>query len=209
VIVLHTRGGLGAHEQSQATALAGKGYVALAPDYFTPEGITPQSFDVSVTLTTHVDRIREHLSGGVECLKSLSYVDAERIGTVGFSLGGYFGLFLGGRDDVKAVVSYYGAYHGEGASRVMTKHAFSDVAAQLKAGVLMFHGDQDSEVRIVLARNAQRLLAAAGKQSELVVYTGVDHRFDRIGAPTYNAQATADASARTLTFLGLKPISSR
>jgi carboxymethylenebutenolidase len=199
--VLHTRGGLGAHEQLQAALLADKGYVALAPDFFTPEGITPQSYDLSATLTVHVDRIREHVSGGIECLKSLSYVDATRIGTVGFSLGGYFGLLVGARDDVKVVVSYYGAYHGEGASRVSTKYAFTDVAARLRARILMFHGDADSEVGIVLAQNAHRRLREAGKQVELVVYAGMGHRFDRVGAPTYDAQATADAGARTLVFL--------
>lgn len=200
-LVLHTRGGLGTHEHLQASLFADRGYVALAPDFFTPEGITPQSFDLSTTLTVHVDRIREHVSGGIECLKSLAYVDSGRIGTVGFSLGGYFGLIVGARDDVKAVVSYYGAYHGEGASRISTRYAFTDVAAQVRARVLMFHGDADGEVGINLAQNANRRLREAGKQAELVVYPGVGHRFDRIGTPTYDAQATADAGARTLAFL--------
>lgn len=200
VLVLHTSGGL-THELSKASLFADKGYVALAPDYFTPEGITPGQAGGLLALTTHVDRIREHLSGGIECLKSLSYVDATRIGTVGFSLGGYFGLIVGARGDVQAVVSYYGAYHGEGASRIPTKYPFTDVAAQVRARVLMFHGEADSTVGINLARNAQRRLREAGKQVELVVYPGVDHTFDRVGAPTYDAQATADAGARTLAFL--------
>jgi carboxymethylenebutenolidase len=201
VLVLHTSGGLTDHEQSRASQLAGKGYVALAPDYFAPEGITPGQAGGLLALNAHVDRIREHLSGGVECLKSLSYVDTGRMGTVGFSLGGYFGLLVGARDDVKAVVSYYGSYHGEGASQVPTKYAFTAVAAQVKARILMFHGDADNEVRVVLAQNAHRRLREASKQVELVVYPGVGHRFDRVGTPTFNAQATADAAGRTLAFL--------
>ena len=132
---------------------------------------------------------------------SLSLVDATRIGIVGFSLGGYFGLLVGARDDVTSVVSYYGAYHGSGASRVPTKYAFTDVAAQVKARVLMFHGDADAEVNIMVARNALRRLQEAGKQAELVVYPGVGHRFYQVGAPTYDAQAIADAGARKLAFL--------
>lgn len=202
VMVLHTRAGFGAHEQSEASLLADSGYVALAPDYFAPDGLNPQSAeDAFAILRTHVDQIRTHLNGGIECLKSLSYVDATRIGIVGFSLGGYFGLVVGSRDDVRAVVSYYGAYHGEGASRVPTKYAFTDVAAQVRARVLMFHGDADAEASITLARNALRRLQEAGRQAELVVYPGVGHRFTRIGAPTYDAQATADAGARKLAFL--------
>jgi carboxymethylenebutenolidase len=65
----------------------------------------------------------------------------------------------------------------------------------------MFHGDADNEVRVVLAQNAHRRLREASKQVELVVYPGVGHRFDRVGTPTFNAQATADAAGRTLAFL--------
>lgn len=202
-MVLHTRGGLGPGERSEASLLASSGYVALAPDYFAPDGIdplSPREVILALAFTVHVDRIREHLNGGIECLKSLASVDASRIGIVGFSLGGYFGLLVGAHDDVKAVIGYYGAYHGSGASMVPTKYAFTDVAAQVRAPVLMFHGDADGEVSINVARNALRRLQQAGKQAELVVYPGVGHRFDRAGA-TYDAQATADAGARTLSFL--------
>ncbi|MBI4304984.1 MAG: dienelactone hydrolase family protein [Chloroflexi bacterium] len=201
VMVLHTSGGLNVHTKAATTALAGHGYVALAPDYFAPEGITRESYDVSVTLTEHVDRIREHLDRGIECLKSLSYVDAGRMATIGFSLGGYFALLLGARDDIDAAVGYYGAYHGGGVSRADTKYALADVAAAIKARVLMFHGDADSQVRIRVAQRAQQLLLAAGKESELVVYPGVEHRFDQVDTPVYDAQAAADAGLRTLAFL--------
>jgi dienelactone hydrolase len=46
---------------------------------------------------------------------------------------------------------------------------------------------------------------AAGKNSQLVPYPGVRHGFDfgtsRAGNPNYDAQATADAQARSLAFL--------
>jgi dipeptidyl aminopeptidase/acylaminoacyl peptidase len=51
-------------------------------------------------------------------------------------------------------------------------------AALIKAPVLMFHGDQDMNVGVAESRLMQARLKAAGRQSELVVYPGLDHQLD-------------------------------
>ena len=99
MLVLHTRGGLSSHEGDFGAWLAGQGYVAMAPDYFTPLQVTSQTYDLDTFLVQYTDRVREHLANGLECLKSLPFVDKNRIGVVGFSLGGYFGPVLASRED--------------------------------------------------------------------------------------------------------------
>jgi carboxymethylenebutenolidase len=199
--VLHTRGGFNAHVQSAAFLLAAQGFVALAPDYFTPLGVTGGTFDLATFWVRHTDEAKDVIAQGLECLKSLSFVDRERIGAVGYSLGGYFGFVLATRNDVKGVVSYYGAYHGSPVSPIPTKYSFSDIALQVRAPVLMLHGDEDTTVIIIRAHGVRALLTLGGKAFQLITYPGVEHAFDQLGTPTFNLAATADAQGRTLEFL--------
>ena len=170
------------HEMSTASWLASQGYVALAPDYFAPLGVTAKTFDLDTFFVQYSDESREVMTEALECLKSLSYVDGNRLGTVGFSLGGYFGFILASRDDIKGVVSSYGAYHGAPISRRPAKYSWPD--------------------RISWATEVRGLLTRAGKSFELVVYPNAEHAFDKVGEPTYNAAVTVEARAKTLDFLG-------
>jgi carboxymethylenebutenolidase len=176
----------------------------MAPDYMTPVGVTSRTFEVQTFWALHTDRVREHLARGLDCLKSLPYVAPNRIGVVGYSLGGYFDLVLAARDDVKGVVSYYGAYHGSPIDLVPAQYSLGDIAAQVRAPVLILHGDRDTTIPIDKATAVQYLLTSGGKQSELVVYPGAEHEFNKVGRPHFNAKATADAQARTLAFLAAR-----
>jgi carboxymethylenebutenolidase len=204
MLVLHGGGGLVAHPRDFAAWLATQGYVALAPDYFSPLGVTRQTFDGQTFFVQYTDRAREHQGHGLECLKSLPYVDKQRVGVVGFSLGGYFAVVLAVRDDVKAVVSYYGATHGTPVSARPTKYTWGDVVAQVRAPVLMLHGEADTTAPISQASATHRLLLERGKQAELVTYPGAEHSFDQLRSPFYDARVTADAQARTLAFLAAR-----
>ncbi len=177
--------------------------MALAPDYFTPTGVTPEKFDISFYLN-NVDQAREVMSQGLEALKSLSYVDPKRIAVVGQSLGGYFALILATRDDLKGVISYYGAFTGSPVTKATTRYTVTDIVTQVKVPVLMFQGDKDDLVPIANANATQNLLNSAGKQCEYYTYPGVGHAFDIKGAPTFDANATADSQQKVLAFLKAK-----
>lgn len=56
--------------------------------------------------------------------------------------------------------------------------------AKIKSPVLLFHGDIDLNVPIAQSRKMQDRLKAAGAQSELVVYPGLDHQLDNTFART-------------------------
>lgn len=199
--MLHTKGGFNAHIQSAAALLATQGFVTLAPDYFTPLGVTDGTFDLNTFWVRHTDEAKDVIAKALECLKSLSFVDRNRIGAVGYSLGGYFAFVLATRDDVKGVVSYYGAYHGSPVSPIPTKYSFTDIVLQTRAPVLMLHGDGDTTVIIIRAQVVRALLILGGKTSEFIVYPGVEHAFDQVGTPTFDASATVDALVKTLDFL--------
>ena len=203
VLVLHGRAGLGEAQQSYASWLATLGYVALAPDYLTPVSVSNEQWGSS-DWVNKIDPVREHLGQGLEALKSLSYVDPNRLGVVGFSLGGYFAFILATREDVKGIISYYGAYNGKPVTRNSNRYDFSDVVAEIKAPVLMFHGDNDQLVLIALAEATKNLLVSNGKQYEYIVYAGAGHSFNATAGPNANLAATADAQQKVIVFLNAK-----
>lgn len=203
MLVLHGRSGLEEPTKSYASWLATQGYVALAPDYFAPISM-PSGAWSGTDYQKHTDRIREDLAQGLLALKSLPYVDPNRIGVVGFSLGGYYACVLGTRNDVKCVVSYYGAYAGSPVNQVPVRYTLTEIASQMKASVLMFHGDADQLIPIANANTMKNLLISGGKQCEYVVYPGAGHPFDVKGGPLYDARVTADAQQRVVIFLRKK-----
>ena len=210
VIVLHTAyGSVEDFDEDYARALAKEGFVSLAVNYIHPSfGRAVWSPGIISDLVVVVDYLRQRPEA-----KNMP------VGTVGFSLGSR-GLQLSARHpQVKAVVVYYGTYdvrkeNPRRAGRLPPGVTLPiSVAPQVNAAVLLLHGEADNEVPVSSARDMKAELDKTGKKSELVVYPGAYHRFDR-GAPTgarsdvsrdgyiyqKNPEATKDAFQRTLAW---------
>ena len=67
-------------------------------------------------------------------------------------------------------------------------------ADRFKAPVLLFHGDQDGNVRVFQSREMDEALRRADKSSELVVFKGLDHQLD-------DSNARAQLLSRSYEFL--------
>lgn len=101
-----------------AKELAERGYVALAPDYIggdIPEVGIKGGFGEARTDPYALGYISGTMKGiwnhirAVDLLQSLPFVDGERLGVIGHSLGGYNALFLAAFDErLKVVVSSCG-----------------------------------------------------------------------------------------------------
>jgi pimeloyl-ACP methyl ester carboxylesterase len=101
--------GLGGNKNLHyALHLARRGYVALAPDY---PSFGEYAYDFpasdgyqSGTMKAIVDNVR-----AIDLLQALPYVDPEKIGCIGHSLGGHNTMFTAAFDDrIKAIVSNCG-----------------------------------------------------------------------------------------------------
>lgn len=198
VLVLHGRAGLTTQQKDYAVWLAQQGYVAFAPDYFAPIGM-PAATWAATDYGKYQDRIRTDLGMAFEALKSLPTVASSRIGVVGFSLGGYFAFWLGTRNDVRGVVSYYGAY----APTVIATYGIKDIVAQMKSAVIMYHGDADEMVPIEQANTVYEMVKsnASVPWSRYTVYPGATHAFGPQYTTGPNATANADSQQQTLEFL--------
>ena len=203
VLILHGASGLQQSIAAKASWLALQGYIAFAPDYFTPIGVAGGAW-TGPSYKQYTDQIRQILGDGLEALTSLSYVDSTHLGAMGFSLGGYYAAILGTRNDVKGIVSYYGAFTGPPINQNPVTYTPVEIANQMRASVLMFQGDADQLVPIANANVMANLLTSAGKDCQYVVYPGAQHTFDATSGPTANPQAAADANQKSITFLQAK-----
>ena len=194
VLVLHTSSGLRPPDQRYAAQLAAEGYMALVPDFFTAYGLHESNRDQ--TFTTHGQSIYADFVSAIDTLKKTEGVQADRLGAVGFSNGGYWALLLAARGDIQAGVSYYGAVTGAGTDK--TLHAMRSAFTAKSSPVLVLHGAQD---RIVMAQFAEQLksvLASAKAPHEFHLYPSAGHSYDRGKQP--DQQVTDDSWQRTLRF---------
>ena len=199
MLLLHGEEGQNITTRERAYWFSQQGYVAFAPDYFTPFGIIPGKFKTSF-YQDDVDRVRETLAWCILGLKAPPYVSKERIGVYGHSLGGYLSFILGTRSDVKAVISCSGAY----APAVPSRYTLDEVCTQIYGPVLIFHGEADDVVPISDASTAADLLKKYNKQYEYITYPGTGHYFDVKQMESYSEKTTADYQQKMLAFLKAK-----
>jgi len=175
---------------------AAQGYVAICPDLFWRQrpGVQlipgePGAFEKAVAFGRGLDHDK-----AVEDLKStLAYLRAHpacngKVGTVGYCLGGLLAFLMAARSDAHCNVGYFGVG--------IEKHI---AEAPRIARPLMLHiPEQDRHV----PPEAQAIIKQGLEgRALLYAYPGADHAFNRVDAPSYNAEVTALAHDRTASFL--------
>jgi carboxymethylenebutenolidase len=179
VLVLHGAHGLGDGSlfYPQAKALAEKGITAFVVHYF--DGV-PQARKAAANLHDERERV---LSEAISYVQKQNYVDADKIGIFGLSLGGFHALSLGSRDErVQAVVNVVGAMPSE----VQRK------GVHRMPPTLVLHGDKDATVPVRRAYELASLLDDVGAEHEVKIYKGQGH--------TFRGDAKEDSISRTVDF---------
>ncbi|HVA89920.1 MAG TPA: dienelactone hydrolase family protein [Chloroflexota bacterium] len=132
------------------------------------------------------------LVGAFGYLASRSEVDPERIGSLGFCLGGGLSFRLATLEPrLQACVVFYGENPPVAA------------IAAIQAPVLGLYGAEDMRITDSVP-DVVRHMAAAGKSFEHHIYEGAPHAFFNDTRPTYRPEAAGDAWSRTLAFLELR-----
>ncbi|HEX6957188.1 MAG TPA: prolyl oligopeptidase family serine peptidase [Ferrovibrio sp.] len=179
VLILHGAHGLGdgALFYPQAKALADRGISAFVVHYF--DGI-PQSHKASPLLRDERERVIE---AAVSFVSKQPYVDPDRIGIFGLSLGGFHALSLGSRDPrIQAVVDVVGAMPAE----------VQRQGVHRMPPTLILHGDRDGTVPVRRAYELANLLQEVGAEHEMKIYHGQGH--------TFRGEAREDSISRTVDF---------
>ena len=192
VIVIQEWWGLVDHIKDVCDRFAEEGFVALAPDLF--HGKTTKSPDEAgkLMMALRIDEAERDLSAAVEYLATHDSTTSEKVGVVGFCMGGALSLYTATKNPhVGACVVFYGGH----------PNVKPDLP-NLHAPVLGLYAQRDGFVTPDSVRELESKLKELGKQIEVHIYPGTDHAFFNDTRPeVYNAEAADDAWRRTVEFL--------
>jgi carboxymethylenebutenolidase len=192
VVVIHENRGLNPHIQDVARRVALGGYVALAPDFLSPLGGTPENEDTAREMIGKLDPAQT-VDNAVATVKALRdrKDTTDRIGAVGFCWGGgLIGRLAEADPTLNAGVVYYGQT--------------PDLAKVpgIKAALLMHYAGLDERINASVPA-FREALDKAGKQYQAHVYDGVNHAFNNdTSAARYDENAAKLAWTRTMEFFG-------
>lgn len=193
LVVIQEWWGLTSHIADLVDRFASEGFVALAPDLY--GGNTTHDADEAGEMMQKLppDRAARDLAGAVDFLLGRDDVEGDRVGVVGFCMGGAFVLTLaaqeGGR--VAAAVPFYPV------------GPMPDDYSGLEAAVMAHFGESDDFIPISQATElSEKIKAATGREPEIHTYPA-GHAFlnDENLLGTYDPEQARLAWDRTVAFL--------
>jgi len=192
VVVIQEWWGLVDHIKQVCDRFAEEGFVALAPDLFHGKSTKSPDEAGKLMMAMRIDEAERDLAAAVDYLSTHDSVTSEKIGVVGFCMGGALSLYTATKNPhIGASVVFYGGH-----PRVKPD------LPNLRAPVLGLYGERDRSVTPDSVRQLENQLKDLGKPFEFVIYPGADHAFFNDTRPeVYNAGAAADAWRRTIEFL--------
>lgn len=191
VLVIHENRGLNAHIEDVTRRFALEGFLAMAPDAFSPLGGTPEDSEKAPALIGQLDREKtvKNYIAAVKYLKTHP-LSTGKVGVVGFCWGGAMANQVAVHSpDVVASVPYYGA-----------APAPEDVP-KIKASMLLHYAGIDERINTGIPA-FEAALKQAKVDYKLFMYEGAQHAFNNDTSPTrYNKDAAQLAWQRTIAFL--------
>ena len=190
VIVIHENRGLNAHIRDVARRLALDGFVALAPDFLSPLGGTPDDEDKARAMFGELDAAQTAANGvaTVSFLKGHELSNGK-VGAVGFCWGGgTVNAIAVASPDLDAGVAYYG------------RQADAADVPKIEAALLLHYAGLDERINAGIDAY-KAALEAEGKDFTIHIYDGVQHAFNNdTSAARYDKAAAELAWERTVAF---------
>jgi carboxymethylenebutenolidase len=192
VVVIQEWWGLVDHIKDVCDRFAAEGFVALAPDLY--HGKTTKSPDEAgkLMMAMRIDQAEKDLGAAVDYLSTQDAATGEKVGVVGFCMGGALALYTATKNPkIGACVVFYGGHP-----------KVNPDLPNLHAPVLGIYAAKDGFVTPDSVHELENKLKSFGKQVEFKIYSETDHAFFNDTRPeVYNAEASADAWQRTISFL--------
>ena len=130
----------------------------------------------------------QDLNASVDYLRSLPYVQSDRLGVIGFCFGGAMTWLLAVRNaHIRAAVPFYGSAPP------------LDEVPNLTAPVLGIYAGNDARINAGIPE-LEDALQEHQKQYEFITYPDSDHAFFNDTAPRYQPQAAQEAWSEALAW---------
>jgi carboxymethylenebutenolidase len=215
VVVMQEAFGVNAYVRSVCERLADVGYVALAPELFHRNGVhvevayehMPRIMELIATQTNAT--LEEDAGSAVAALRARPEVDPQRIGVVGFCMGGFAAILTGLTTAVSAVVAFYPG--GLVRSRPQLQLSpLLDRMHELRCATLVHFGGDDAGIPPEDVEAVRLALKKSPARHHVHEWPGAKHGFhsdDR--TPVYDPHSAERAWHETLRWfdevLGSRP----
>jgi len=192
LIVVHEWWGLNDWVKDQASKLADQGYAALAVDLYRGKVATTPDEAHQIMRGVPEDRAKRDLHAAFEFLASQSNVKKDRIGSIGWCMGGGYALDVALQEPtLAATVINYGHLATD-----------PDALKKINAPILGLFGAQDKGITPEDVQKFEQTMKQLGKKIEVKDYDDAGHAFENPNNKQGYREADAqDAWKRTVEFL--------
>jgi carboxymethylenebutenolidase len=192
IVVVHEWWGLNDWVKGQASKLADQGYAVLAIDLYRGKvGTTPEEAH-EIMRGVPEDRVKRDLEAGFQFLASQPDVKKDRIGAIGWCMGGGYALDLALEEPkLSATVINYGALATD-----------PDAIRKINAPIIGFFGALDHGITPDDVNQFTASARKAGKKVQVTIYPDAGHAFENPNNKDgYRPIDAADAWDKTINFL--------
>ena len=191
IVAIHGWWGLNDWVKQQAQMFAEHGYVTLAVDLYRGQVATDPEMAHELMRALPQDRGVAYLRSGVAYLKALKYVKANRVGAVGWCMGGSFAMQLAiAEPSLRAVAINYGALETDPAQ-----------LKKIRAAILGNFGAQDRGITPKDVADFAAAMKSIGHPVNVKEYPDAGHAFQNPNNKGgYRPADTADADQRMFAF---------
>jgi carboxymethylenebutenolidase len=202
VVVIQEAFGVNDHIEDVTRRFADAGHLAIAPALFHRTGGGTAPYDDFSKVLPMFEGLTDggmlmDVDAALDHLRGLGFAD-DRIGIVGFCMGGRVTFLVALHRALGAAAGFYGG--GIVTSRFPQFPTLVGEVASLQTPWLGLFGDEDSSIPVDDVESLRTALEAAPVDTEIVRYPGAEHGFHCDVRPSFNADAAADAWTRTLAW---------
>jgi carboxymethylenebutenolidase len=195
--------GVNSHIQEVTDRVAREGYIACAPNFFhrvAPElnlGYDEAGMNEGIghMMKLTADNMIADQKAAITYLRGRDDIAGDKIGAMGFCIGGHMTYLTACENDIAAAASFYGggiaAPEGPGGAPSTISRT-----ANINCPVLCLFGALDAHIPAEQTSAVEAALKDSGRDGEVVIYDNAEHGFFCDQRASYNAASAADAWTR-------------
>ena len=192
LIVIHEWWGLTDWVRNSADSFADNGYAALAIDLYRGKSTSDPNEARQLSASVPKDRAISDLKAAYNYLRNLPDVDKEKIGSIGWCMGG--GYSLQAALNIPALDACVIAY-----GRLVTD---TNKIKKINCPVLGIFAEKDLNITPEKVHEFENLLRDAGKENHIIIYPDVSHAFmNPDNKKVYNDSTANEAWNEIYSFL--------
>lgn len=191
VIVIQEWWGLVGHIRDVADRFAEAGFNALAPDFYRGQVAEEPDTAGKLMMALDIGETEKILAGAVDRLLSDDFTRGDKVGVVGFCMGGQLALFGAAvNPKIGACVNFYGVHPN-----------VDPPFERLSGPVLGFFAEHDAYADASAVARLKQRIEAAGKRFEHTIFPGTHHAFFNSDRPeVHDAEASRTCWDRMVEF---------